>query len=594
MAQIKKINYFEAGVAEGRQFGWMIDYIIPELGVDNFHAYGFEPCIDVFKQLTRRFGNYRNVSLEAKAISTKNEIRKLYHGYKKGKYYSDANSLVENVFTNTNEYENVECILFSDWIKENVPDFKNSFNIWRTNMEGSEWDLFLDLKNSNLLKYVHIFCGSNTEEEMGRSAKFVNFIPEFKKIVQDNNIKLHSFVHVSEIDTLLKEIELKYFKKDDSVIKINKNPRKTIYTTIIGDYDELHDPVIITPGWDYICFTDNDKIKSSIWQIRKIKVDPNLSNALQCRKISIMFHKYLPGYDITVLVPGYSVVKINLDEFLDKCFSKEHRKKYDMVMMGHPHRRTVFEEAKFWKTHNKDPFNSIEKQINEYKKEGMPDIRVAACGFMIRELGNRRLERFCELWWEEVLKYSYQDQISFPFISWKYPLVNINWIKFNELSYFTNKNIHHKHLNHFISETNNGLVELCDFINSKDILVEVGSHFGKKTSIFLQFFTKVYAVDEWTTQEESDEFEKMRCFTNNIVKIKRIKDASKQINDNFADAVFINSSYIGEISSWLSKIKKGGFISGSDYNLPSIREIIIKKVGNPDRVFSDNSWIKKI
>ena len=33
--------------------------------------------------------------------------------------------------------------------------------------------------------------------------------------------------------------------------------RKTVYTCITGEYDELTEPDYITPGWDYICFTDN-------------------------------------------------------------------------------------------------------------------------------------------------------------------------------------------------------------------------------------------------------------------------------------------------------------------------------------------------
>ena len=33
--------------------------------------------------------------------------------------------------------------------------------------------------------------------------------------------------------------------------------RKVAYTYIIGNYDSLKEPSVITEGWDYICFTDD-------------------------------------------------------------------------------------------------------------------------------------------------------------------------------------------------------------------------------------------------------------------------------------------------------------------------------------------------
>ena len=48
---------------------------------------------------------------------------------------------------------------------------------------------------------------------------------------------------------------------------MNKN---CIYTAIIGDYDNLYTPKIVTEGWDYICFTDNKKLKSDFWTIKYV------------------------------------------------------------------------------------------------------------------------------------------------------------------------------------------------------------------------------------------------------------------------------------------------------------------------------------
>src|SRR2546422_511368 len=44
--------------------------------------------------------------------------------------------------------------------------------------------------------------------------------------------------------------------------------RKAVYTFIFGGYDDLKSPAIFTPGWDYICFTDDPTLRSDIWDVR--------------------------------------------------------------------------------------------------------------------------------------------------------------------------------------------------------------------------------------------------------------------------------------------------------------------------------------
>jgi len=32
--------------------------------------------------------------------------------------------------------------------------------------------------------------------------------------------------------------------------------KKVVFTFIINGYDTLKDPTIVTPGWDYLCYSD--------------------------------------------------------------------------------------------------------------------------------------------------------------------------------------------------------------------------------------------------------------------------------------------------------------------------------------------------
>jgi len=82
--------------------------------------------------------------------------------------------------------------------------------------------------------------------------------------------------------------------------KRRKIIKKVCYTAIIGDYDKLHDPLIVTPGWDYICFTDDKDIKSNVWEIKHIEKDPDLCNRRNSYKFKYIQCPYIKSYDYSI------------------------------------------------------------------------------------------------------------------------------------------------------------------------------------------------------------------------------------------------------------------------------------------------------
>lgn len=61
-----------------------------------------------------------------------------------------------------------------------------------------------------------------------------------------------------------KAARINNIKKDISKSKI------AVYTSILGEYDELMDPLYIDKECKYICFTNNKKVHSDIWEIRDL------------------------------------------------------------------------------------------------------------------------------------------------------------------------------------------------------------------------------------------------------------------------------------------------------------------------------------
>lgn len=206
-----KLNYFDFGVCFGRELGIMKEIILPSLKIENYQLFGFEPCKSCFDDLEKKYKNDNKVFIIDVAISDSNKNKKLYYSYKRNKYTPIGNSLFPTKYNvKKNKYEEVKCELFSKWLLANVPDYTKSYNIIRSNMEGSEWFLFNDLNNMNLLKDINLFCGVEPEEDMKKIKELQPHIHKLNKILKKNRIIVHPFIDMPDVDNIKKEIRREY------------------------------------------------------------------------------------------------------------------------------------------------------------------------------------------------------------------------------------------------------------------------------------------------------------------------------------------------------------------------------------------------
>lgn len=90
--------------------------------------------------------------------------------------------------------------------------------------------------------------------------------------------------------------------------------RIVCYTCITGGYDKLKQPQVVTQDVDYVCFTDNERLSSTVWQMRRIPDElKHLSDVKKQRIIKICPHRYLAEYDVSIWVDGNIQVKNDLD-----------------------------------------------------------------------------------------------------------------------------------------------------------------------------------------------------------------------------------------------------------------------------------------
>lgn len=198
--------------------------------------------------------------------------------------------------------------------------------------------------------------------------------------------------------------------------------KKALYTFIFGDYDDLKEPRVVTPGWDYICFSDQSPrgwTPRSVWKIRQSQLLADNDAKKRAMGHMILHHKVMRDYELTISVGGQIRVNCDLNDFVRKRF----REDTELMLIRHPERACVYDEAEACKALNKDDPARIDKQMALYREQGLPpSLGLFATGVIGRRYWRRRLERMCDLWWVQVMKYSKRDQLALPWALWQHPV----------------------------------------------------------------------------------------------------------------------------------------------------------------------------
>ena len=181
-----KINYYDFGLWRGTEIGWMVDHIFPSLNITDYKVYGFEACKSYADRLKNAYADNPRIEIINKAVVDTPRTVKLYHA---------QNQVGHSVFPTkknvSDQYEEVEGIVFSQWLKENVKSYKVAFNILKVNIEGAEWFLFNDIVDSGVNKYIDIYCGQGHDVE--KVGELESKVQAYYELLEKNEIHLHRF-----------------------------------------------------------------------------------------------------------------------------------------------------------------------------------------------------------------------------------------------------------------------------------------------------------------------------------------------------------------------------------------------------------------
>jgi len=166
-----------------------------------------------------------------------------------------------------------------------------------------------------------------------------------------------------------------------------------------------------------------------------------------------------------------------------------------------------------------------------------------------------------------------------------------------------------------------GLQEMINYVKREARfpllkIVEIGSYVGDSSKIFAKNFSSVVCIDPWVNGYDKkdaasyqypmniieSQFDELCEKYSNIRKLKMTSEKAVDLfEDNSLGIVYIDAlhAYKGvkkDIQLWLPKVKKGGFITGHDYQakFKGVIEAIEELLDGPDRIFPDTSWVKKV
>ena len=190
-----------------------------------------------------------------------------------------------------------------------------------------------------------------------------------------------------------------------------------VYTSIYGNKDTLKDPLVQNKDFDYVCFTDNEDIKSDAWKI--IYKDAIHEDPVRSAKIfKIKPHEYLQDYEISLWVDANFIIKNDLKSFFDKS---QYLKNANMLLFEHDQgRNCIYDEAEIISFSKKDNPDVVKAQMQKYKSDNYPAQRgLSANSIMLKKHNECAMIDLANMWWKEVENFSRRDQLSLYYCTWK-------------------------------------------------------------------------------------------------------------------------------------------------------------------------------
>lgn len=195
-----------------------------------------------------------------------------------------------------------------------------------------------------------------------------------------------------------------------------------IYTVLVGDYDDIMQPVVIDDRFDYVLFSNDIKSENiGVWSVKPI---PNVIEG-DSKRLS----RYPKTHPETMLSDYKASLYIDAniqiqdqwvyDRFVELYNDKVEFAGVKLVLTG---RDCIYDHAYdmcLWLVEH--DYNAI-RHCHELYKHGFPRHFGMNENNIIFRIHTEKMKETDEEWWQWIINFSNRDQFSYMYCLWKYQI----------------------------------------------------------------------------------------------------------------------------------------------------------------------------
>ncbi|KAJ0963375.1 hypothetical protein J5N97_028497 [Dioscorea zingiberensis] len=237
------------------------------------------------------------------------------------------------------------------------------------------------------------------------------------------------------------------FKLSEDDKKYMQGCQAVVSTCSFGGGDDLYQPIGMTEAslekvcyvafWDEITLAAQEAEGKMIlddhmigkWRIVIVKNLPFSDQRLNGKIPKMLSHRLFPQARYSIWVDSKSQFRRDPIGVLEALL---WRTKSVLAISEHGARSSIYDEGKAVIKKNKATPEEVKVQLNQYRVDGMPNQKrfkgkkaLAEASVIVRE-HTPLTNLFMCLWFNEVVRFTSRDQLSFPYVLWRLGIPGIN------------------------------------------------------------------------------------------------------------------------------------------------------------------------
>lgn len=205
------------------------------------------------------------------------------------------------------------------------------------------------------------------------------------------------------------------------------------YTCLFGKYDFISSPnKELIKKFNFYIITNQNYANFKNW--KKIYINnKNSSNFLLSRYYKFFFHQKIKNYYYSVYFDANVQLKNNFSELLNKFINSNK----EIGLFRHSSRKNIYQEIEANLVNGNINYIDKEKILKFYKKNKYNSFNdLSENCVVLRKHNSKKLFKAMKCWWRLLRFFIKRDQISLPYVLWKYKIpkifFNINFRKKNK------------------------------------------------------------------------------------------------------------------------------------------------------------------